>query len=60
VPLLVATVWVRALVLVVLAGLVALHWVPAKLIVIGVVDASGASWTWAALRSPQGGSTPLS
>jgi hypothetical protein len=51
VPLLLASVRVRALVFLVFSVLVALHWVPASLILIGVVDALGAAWTWTALRS---------
>lgn len=46
-----ATVWVRFGVLVAFSALVAAGIAPAPLIVFGVVDAFGAAWTWAALRS---------
>ena len=44
------TVWGRALVVVSLISFVALTLAPPVLLVFGVIDGLGATWTWAALR----------
>ncbi len=49
-----ATVWGRAIVLFAFALLVVLRLVPLTLLAFGVIDAAGALWTRAALRSQMG------
>jgi len=46
-----ATLWGRNVILVMFLTLVLLQVAPAQLVVFGVIDALGALWTWAALRS---------
>ena len=51
-PLIRASVWGRAAVLPLFAGLVAFHGAPVALMVFGAVDAAAALWTGLALRRP--------